>query len=85
MSGDDNVLTVLLAVKQDQTNNIDIEYPAGLPAGQVVISGLYWPGNWPLTPEGNIKKIPVFGYRTSGFDYWDGNSLIVNITSRPQV
>ncbi len=84
--GDDNVLTVLLAVNDiisigDETG---IEYPRGLPAGVVVISGLYWPSNWPDSSQGSTKQIPVVGYRSAAYGFYDGQSLRVNLTDRPQ-
>ena len=83
----DNVLTVLLAVAEYDAliNETDIQYPAGLPAGEVVISGLFWPQDWLDATGGPLKKIPVIGYRTSGFGVWDGTAFHVTLTARPQV
>jgi hypothetical protein len=84
--GDDNVLTVLLAVTEFNTtgDEVEIEYPHGLPAGVVVISGLYWPLNWPDSTQGSKQTIPVVGYRSAAYGFYDGKSLRVNLTDRPQ-
>ena len=86
ISGDDNILTVLLAVNEiDSTGDeFEIEYPRGLPAGVVIISGLYWPLNWPDPSQGAIRRIPVAGYRSSAYGFYDGQALRVNLTDRPQ-
>jgi hypothetical protein len=80
------VLTVLLVIETTNPfgDESAIEYPHGLPAGVVVISGLYWPPNWPATSPGPTKKIPVVGYRAAEFGFYDGRALRVNLTGRPQ-
>lgn len=84
VSGADNVITILLAVDPNEAVNLATESIAGLPAGQILITGLYWPQNWP-DASNDLKKIPVVGYRSEGFGLWDGTSLRLNVTSRPQV
>jgi hypothetical protein len=85
VSGADNILTVLLAIELQQNGDSATEAKVGLPAGEITILGLYWPPNWPAIFDGPIRKIPIAGYRTSGFGLWDGTSLRLNISSRPQV
>jgi hypothetical protein len=80
VAGEDNVLSVLLAMTQEDFTGAE-QGGVGFPSGNVSIMGLKWPEAW-----GAVNLIPVHGYRTAGYGLREADGLlIVPLQARPQV